>query len=323
MDYVATLVADPARAPLDDGLVRAAAGALANVAAEVGGINWLAPAVAADVPFAGTVPAAAGAVGAAGAAGAAVRAALGAAPVDVAVQPAAGRRKRLLVADMDSTIVTTETLDELATLAGVGDRVVPITRRAMNGEIGFEQALRERVGLLAGHSAALLDRAMADVRLTPGARALVRTMRAHGARCVLISGGFHVFADRVRDLCGFHAAEANRLIVRDGVLTGEVGNPIVGRERKLAALREHTVRLGLGAADSLAVGDGANDLPMLLAAGLGVAFHAKPVVRAQAAARVEHGDLTTLLYYQGYRQVDIMADDVAPAGQDSRRAAVP
>jgi len=234
---------------------------------------------------------------------------VGDAPVDVAVQPAAGRRKRLLVADMDSTIVTGETLDELATLAGVGERVVPITRRAMNGEIGFEQALRERVALLEGHSAALLDRALAGVRLTPGARALVRTMRAHGAYCLLISGGFHVFADPVAERCGFHAAEANRLIVRDGLLTGEAGNPIVGKERKLAALREHTARLGLDPADALAVGDGANDLPMLLAAGLGVAFHAKPVVRAQAAARVDHGDLTTLLFYQGYRRAELVPDD--------------
>jgi phosphoserine phosphatase len=301
---VVTLVAAPG-VPLADAAVAAVreAIAVAGAGVRVGDPDWLAPATACDLTIGGM---------AAEAAEQAARAVVGDAPVDVAVQPAGGRRKRLLVADMDSTIVTGETLDELATLAGVGERVVPITRRAMNGEIGFEQALRERVALLEGHSAALLDRALAGVRLTPGARALVRTMRAHGAYCLLISGGFHVFADPVAERCGFHAAEANRLIVRDGVLTGEAGDPIVGKERKLAALREHTARLGLETAATLAVGDGANDLPMLLAAGLGVAFHAKPVVRAQAAARVDHGDLTTLLFYQGYRQAEFAADDAAP-----------
>ena len=221
--------------------------------------------------------------------------------VDFCAQPAEGRRKRLLVADMDSTIIGCECLDELADFAGVKDRVAKITARAMAGEIAFEGALRERVAMLAGLELGVLARTYDErVRLNPGARTLARTMTAHGARCVLVSGGFSFFAERVAREAGFAADRANRLL-DDGVrLTGAVGEPILGGDAKLAALREEAGQLGLHLSETLAVGDGANDLPMIEAAGLGVAWRAKPVVAAAADARVDHTDLTTLLYFQGY-----------------------
>ena len=268
-----------------------------------GPVDWLVPALACDIPFQAPPDDPKG-VRAEGV----IRAALDGMPVDLAVQPVAGRRKRILLADMDSTIVTGETLDELAALAGLAEQVVPITQRAMNGELGFAEAVRARVALLAGRPAALLDQVLAATRLTDGARALVRTMRANGAYCLLISGGFRVFADRVAEWAGFDAAEANRLVVEHGVLAGRVAEPILGKERKLMALHEATAARGLLPADAVAVGDGANDLPMLLAAGLGVAFRAKPAVRAQVSARVDHADLTALLYLQGYRQAEIVRD---------------
>lgn len=223
-------------------------------------------------------------------------------PVDVAVQPVANRRKRLLIADMDSTIINVECLDELADFAGVKEQVSEITERAMRGELAFEGALRERVGMLKGLGVEALQSCYDQrVRLNPGAEILVRTMAKHGARCALVSGGFTFFTSRVAAAAGFHLNRANTLIELDGVLTGQVGDPILGKEAKLAALNAETAALGLTPADALAVGDGANDLAMIEAAGLGVAYRAKPIVAAQADAKVDHTDLTTLLYFQGYR----------------------
>ncbi len=226
---------------------------------------------------------------------------LDAMPVDVCVQPAAGRRKRLLVADMDSTIINVECLDELADFAGLKAEISAITERAMRGELPFEGALRERVGMLKGLRVTALQQAYDErVRLNPGARTLVRTMAANGARCVLVSGGFTFFTRRVAEAAGFHADRANTLIEADGHLTGTVGEPILGREAKLAALQAESAAIGADPSAALAVGDGANDLAMIQAAGLGVAYRAKPIVAAQAHAKVDHADLTALLYFQGY-----------------------
>ena len=227
-------------------------------------------------------------------------AAIDAAPVDAVVTRVENRRKRLLIADMDSTIVTTETLDELAVFAGVGEHVAGITRRAMNGEIDFPGALRERVALLKGLPLDALEKTWAATHLMPGARELVATMRAHGATAALVSGGFTFFTGRVAALCGFDVHRSNTLLDDGAVLLGRVAEPILGREAKLATLHELAAQQGLDAADCLAVGDGANDLAMIRAAGLGVAFHAKPVVAAEAAARIEYCGLRALLFIQGY-----------------------
>jgi phosphoserine phosphatase len=210
---------------------------------------------------------------------------------------------------MDSTIINVECLDELADFAGVKAQVAEITERAMRGELEFEGALRERVGMLKGLSLSALQQAYDErVRLNPGARTLVRTMAANGARCVLVSGGFTFFTGRVAEACGFHANRANTLIEAAGALTGEVGEPILGREAKLAALKEEAGALGLDLSRTLAIGDGANDLAMIEAAGLGVAYRAKPIVAAQADAKVDHADLTALLYFQGYRADQFVVD---------------
>ena len=222
-------------------------------------------------------------------------------PIDVCVQPEAHRRKRLLVADMDSTIITCECLDEIADMAGIKAEIAAITERAMAGEIAFEAALSERVGRLAGLETSALQRVYDErVRLTSGAATLGRTMAAHGARCVLVSGGFDFFTEPVAAAAGFHAHRANRLIEDGGKLTGEVAMPILGRQAKLTALREEAAALGVGLEETLAVGDGANDLAMIEAAGLGVAWRAKPIVAVAADAHVDHADLTALLYFQGY-----------------------
>jgi phosphoserine phosphatase len=220
---------------------------------------------------------------------------------DVCAQAAEGRAKRLLIADMDSTIIGCECLDELADLAGLKAEIAAVTARAMNGEIPFEAALIERVARLSGLELAALERTWTErVRLNPGARTLGRTMAAHGARCVLVSGGFDYFTARVADAAGFAAHRANRLLDDGARLTGEVALPILGREAKLQALREEATALGVGLQETLAVGDGANDLAMIEAAGLGVAYYAKPIVAERAAARIDHTDLTSLLYFQGY-----------------------
>jgi phosphoserine phosphatase len=222
-------------------------------------------------------------------------------PVDYCVQPVQGRRKRLFVADMDSTIIGCECLDELADFAGLKAEIAAITERAMRGEIEFEGALRERVGKLKGLGLEALQRTFDErVRLNPGAATLVRTMAAHGTRCVLVSGGFTFFTSRVAVAAGFHANRANVLIEDGAMLSGRVGEPILGKQAKLDALTEEAGLLGISLSETLAVGDGANDLAMIQAAGLGVAYRAKPVVAAQADARVDHADLTALLYFQGY-----------------------
>ena len=230
-------------------------------------------------------------------------------PVDWCVQPAEGRRKRLLVADMDSTIINVECLDELADFAGLKAEISAITERAMRGELQFEGALRERVGMLKGLSTSALQKTYDQrVRLNPGAKTLVRTMAANGARCLLVSGGFTFFTSRVAEAAGFHENRANALLEADGALTGQVAEPILGREAKLAALEGEAARLGLPLAETLAIGDGANDLAMIKASGLGVAYRAKPIVAAEAHAKVDHADLTAVLYFQGYTAEAFVTD---------------
>ncbi|MEC3861265.1 phosphoserine phosphatase SerB [Mesobacterium sp. TK19101] len=238
----------------------------------------------------------------------AVRTDLDSVGVDVNVLPSAGRRKAMLLADMDSTMIQQECIDELADEAGVGARVKDITARAMNGELDFEGALTERVGLLKGLPVSVIDRVL-DTRITfmPGGAALVATMKANGGHAALVSGGFTAFTARVAAALGFDENRANTLLTDGDLLSGEVGRPILGREAKVQALKEITARLGLSPADVLAVGDGANDLGMLGLAGMGVALHAKPSVQAQCALRVNHGDLSALLYLQGYARSDFAA----------------
>jgi phosphoserine phosphatase len=230
------------------------------------------------------------------------------APIDAITTPSTNRRKRLLVADMDSTIVTGETLDELADFAGLKQRIAAITARAMNGELDFKDALRERVAMLAGLPIDALERTWERVQLTDGARDLVATMRANGAYVALVSGGFSFFTSRVAALCGFHEHRSNTLLDDGAALIGQVAEPILDRDSKLATLTGLANERGLSLADTLAVGDGANDLDMLHAAGLGVAFHAKPIVAAAARARVNHAGLRALLFAQGYRSREIVSD---------------
>lgn len=225
--------------------------------------------------------------------------------VDLCVQAAAGRRKRLLIADMDSTMICQECIDELADEAGVGAQVAGITARAMNGELDFEDALIERVGLLKGLDAAVIDRVIRErITLMPGGRVLLATMKAHGAYAALVSGGFTAFTGAIAATLGFDEHRANTLLITDGKLAGAVGMPILGRAAKVEALQEISARLGITPAEAMAVGDGANDLGMLGLAGAGVALHAKPSVQAECALRVNHGDLTALLYLQGYALTD-------------------
>jgi phosphoserine phosphatase len=239
---------------------------------------------------------------------AAVRALIGTAAIDIVLQPAVGRRKRLLVADLEATIIENEMLDELAELRGIGALVAEITRRAMDGEIDFVGALEARLALLAGMDCGVLDAAASRIRPRAGARALVATMRRDGAATALVSGGFMVFAEPVAQALGFGHVIANRLDLVDGKLTGTVAAPIVTGATKRQTLLALAARHGLSPAQTLAVGDGANDLPMLAAAGLGIAFHAKPAVAAAAGRRLDYVDLRGLLYAQGYSQDAIVED---------------
>ena len=292
---VATLIANPSRPELSPALADRAARAVG-----ASGVDWLAEGVAADLSLPDGTEA--------DAALASLRAALGDAPVDAAVQMASTRRKKLLLADMDSTMIDQECIDELADEVGVKAHVAAITARSMNGEIAFEPALRERVALLKGLDAGVIGRII-DSRLTlaAGGRELVATMNAAGAWTALVSGGFLSFTGPIAAKLGFREHRSNTLLERDGRLTGEVADPILGREAKAQALHEISARLGLTPADAIAVGDGANDLDMLTLAGAGVALHAKPAVAEQAQIRIDHGDLTALLYLQGYRRNEFAA----------------
>jgi phosphoserine phosphatase len=297
MTHVATLIANPAqRMPGDAGL--RAAGALPGA----GTMAWLDPGIALDIRFTpvGEIDNRMIADG--------VRAALGPAPVDVVVQTVAGRRKRLFVADMDSTMIGQECIDELADFVGQKARVAVITERAMRGEIEFTPALRERVALLKGLPAAVVDEVIAKrITLTPGGPVLVQTMRRHGAHTCLVSGGFTIFTARIAALIGFDENRGNRLVIRgDGRFAGTVAEPVLGRDAKLATLKELRLRLGLARNETLVAGDGANDLSMIGDAGLGVAYRAKPMVAQAAAARIDHSDLTALLYAQGYRREEFV-----------------
>lgn len=296
MDSVLTVIGDPASSAVSPALAEAARTALAEAGARVAAPDWLAPGIACDLPFDGLALASAEA---------AVRVRLDGAPLDLAAQPLSprgGRRKGLLVADMESTIIGQELVDELAEVAGVHDRIAAITARSMAGEIDFTSSLHERVGLLAGLPTDILARVAARITLNPGARTLVRTLRAGGAHTALVTGGFTCFAEAVARDCGFDEMRGNELLIDGDRLSGAVGEPILGPESKLAALTELAERHGLAMAATAAIGDGANDLDMVGAAGLGVAYRGKPVLRRAARFRIDHGDLTALLYLQGYRR---------------------
>jgi phosphoserine phosphatase len=284
--FIATLIAAQ---HLSSGDISAAEDALRSAYIEPMGRSWVEPDKACDLLFSASPTTA--------------RQALEglAAGVDLVVQGEAARRRKLLIADMDSTMIGVECIDELADYAGLKDQIAAVTERAMRGELVFEEALRERVAMLKGLEEEVLDRCHAErVKITPGAELLVRTMRRDGAYCLLVSGGFSRFADKVAETIGFHRAISNSLGIAEGRLSGTVADPIVGAEAKRRALIDTAGERGIDLADTLAVGDGANDIPMLEAAGLGIAYHAKPKVAEIADARIQHNDLTALLFAQGY-----------------------
>lgn len=289
MKYTLTLIGKP----LDEDV----AATVRDCVTGAGEPEWLAPGHACDIAFTDPPPADAEA---------AARAALAGAPIDVVAQESATRRRRLLVADMDSTVITVECIDEMADMLGLKSRIAEITARAMRGEMDFADALRARVAMLRGLEAAALQQVYDErVRLTAGARALVMTMRGNGAYTVLVSGGFRFFTAQVATAAGFDEERGNALSIRDGRLDGSVIEPILGADAKREALLTIAGARGIDLRETIAVGDGANDLDMLRRAGLGVAFHAKPAVARAAGARIEHNDLTALLYIQGYRHEDI------------------
>jgi phosphoserine phosphatase len=310
MTHVATLVCDPALPVLTGDMLRRATEVLTREYGTRERLEWhepprwLAQNIAADIFFEPRSPADPKPIADR------VRAAFDNAAVDVIVQTSQGRRKKLLFADMDSTMIGQECLDELADEIGAKPHVAAITERAMRGDIAFEPALRERVALLKGLDRATICRVITGkITLTPGGRALVQTMRANGAHTVLVSGGFTVFTSVIADRVGFHEHRANELLFgEDGRLSGLVAEPILGKDAKRAALEQLRETHGLSTGETLAVGDGANDLAMLEAAGLGIAYHAKPKVAAAAHARIDYGDLTALLYAQGYRHEEFVTE---------------
>jgi phosphoserine phosphatase len=296
MALVATLIANPSNPVLTAALAEKAAAAI-----DASGLYWLADGIAADIAIRDGM--------AAVEAEAKLRGALDGELVDVVVQEAELRRKKLLIADMDSTMIGQECIDELAAEVGLKDKVSQITARAMNGEIAFEPALRERVALLKGLPTSVVGEVIEKrITLTPGGIELVRTMKAKGYFTALVSGGFTVFTGPVAEMIGFDVNRANILLEEDGKLVGEVAEPILGKQAKVDALVAFAEMLGITPQDAIAVGDGANDLGMIHLAGSGVALHAKPAVAAEAKMRINHGDLTALLYIQGYRKSDFVSE---------------
>ena len=294
MAFVATLIANPSNPVLTSDLAEKA-----HDAVNATGLYWLADGIACDIVLRdGTDISAAEQL---------IRSHLSGLPIDLVIQEAETRRKTLLIADMDSTMIGQECIDELAAEVGLKDHVAAITARAMNGEIAFEPALRERVSLLKGLPISVVDDVIAKrITLTPGGKTLIATMKVRGGYAALVSGGFTVFTSRIAETLGFDENRANTLLETDGILSGLVTEPILGKQAKVDALEDIAARLGITLDDAMAVGDGANDLGMLQAAGSGVALHAKPSVSAQAKMRIDHGDLTALLYIQGYRKTDFI-----------------
>jgi len=298
MDNVLTLISNSADGALDADHVDTARRALNPLSVETAPPDWLSDREAVDIAFGGatldTVEST-------------VYQALKDQPIDVIAQTALWRKKKLIIADMDSTIVQGETLDELAEFAGLKTQIAALTARAMNGEIGFAEALKTRVAMLEGLSEGFLEDTMRGVHLTPGATELIATMRANGAFTALISGGFSFFTDRVREQVGFHMSLGNKLEIIDGHLTGQVLPPVVDKSTKLEMLIDIAAQQQLGMLETFAIGDGANDVPMLQAAGIGVAYHGHPVAREQARARLDHADLTGALFIQGYRRDEFVS----------------
>lgn len=293
MSNVLTLIAAKAKTPLTADIVSAVGNALAAGGVSPGPADWLAEGEACDIPFAGERAAAADLA----------RGVIGDRAIDVGIVATAGRRKKLLIADMDSTMIGQECIDELAVEIGAGEIVAAITQKAMRGEIAFRPALRQRVALLKGLPVTTVDKVLSErITLTPGGRTLVRTMRANGAYASLVSGGFTAFAGPIAGRLGFDEFRANALNHENGRFTGTIAEPILGRDAKHARLHDLIAAHGLDRTQTLTVGDGANDLAMIRLAGLGVAFHAKPRVEAEADVAIRHGDLTALLYLQGYRR---------------------
>ncbi len=294
MAFVATLIANPSNPVLVPAIAEQAADAV-----KASGLYWLADGIACDIALRDDTDIEA--------AEANILAVIGSEPIDLVIQQAETRRKKLLIADMDSTMIGQECIDELAAEVGLKEKVADITARAMNGEIAFEPALRERVALLKGLPLSVADDVIAKrITLTPGGPELIATMKAKGYYAALVSGGFTVFTSRIGATLGFDENRANVLLEEKGILTGLVEEPILGKQAKVDALNDIAEKLGISTDDAMAVGDGANDLGMLQLAGSGVALHAKPTVSAQARMRIDHGDLTGLLYIQGYRKTDFV-----------------
>ncbi|MFB2601477.1 phosphoserine phosphatase SerB [Rhizobium phaseoli] len=294
MALVATLVSNPSNPVLTPGIAEQAAEAV-----EASGLYWLADGVACDIALRDGTDALA--------AEANILAVIAGAAIDLVIQEQETRRKKLLIADMDSTMIGQECIDELAAEVGLKEKVAAITARAMNGEIAFEPALRERVALLKGLPISVVDEVIARrITLTPGGPELIATMKSKGHYTALVSGGFTVFTGPIAATLGFDENRANTLLDDGGILSGFVAEPILGKQAKVDALNEISARLGISPKEAIAVGDGANDLGMLQLAGSGVALHAKPTVAAQAQMRINHADLTALLYIQGYRKTDFV-----------------